>query len=256
MLTTFLEVTAMPSIYLSPSTQQSNETVLGKSEEYYMNLIADAMIPYLNASSIAYVRNTPQMTALESARQSNLGNYDLHLAIHSNAAGVNNLGGRSGAEFYYYPGSANGLRAAVIFANNYKEIYPNPSNVRIQPLATLIELNKTKAPALLAEVGFHDNIMDASWIVDNIEAIARNLAVSVADYLNVPLREPNEVKNGVVNIRQGYLNVRSAPDMGAFIVATLSPGTQVSLINSLPGWYYVNDGETTGFVSSNFVTLL
>lgn len=37
----------MPSIYLSPSTQEYNTTVLGNSEEYYMNLIADAMGPYL-----------------------------------------------------------------------------------------------------------------------------------------------------------------------------------------------------------------
>lgn len=244
----------MPSIYLSPSTQQNNITVLGKSEEYYMNLIADAMIPYLNASNIAYVRNTPQMTALESARQSNLGNYDLHLAIHSNAAGENNIGSRTGAEFYYYPGSANGLRAAVLFANNYEEIYPAPSNVKIQPLATLIELNKTRAPALMAEVGFHDNIDDASWIADNIETIARNLAISVADYLNVPLREPNEIRNGIVNISQGYLNVRTAPDSGAFIIATLSPGTAVSLIESLPGWYYVNDGTVSGFVSSKYIS--
>ena len=37
----------MPSIYLSPSTQQYNEYVNGGSEEYYMNLVADAMEPYL-----------------------------------------------------------------------------------------------------------------------------------------------------------------------------------------------------------------
>ena len=76
----------MPTIYLSPSTQESNLFVSGGSEEYYMNLIADAMIPYLNASGIQYVRNTPQMTAASSIAASNAGNYDLHVAIHSNAA--------------------------------------------------------------------------------------------------------------------------------------------------------------------------
>ena len=42
----------MPTIYLSPSTQESNLFVSGGSEEYYMNLIADAMVPYLNSSGI------------------------------------------------------------------------------------------------------------------------------------------------------------------------------------------------------------
>jgi len=48
----------MPRVYLSPSTQEFNPTVLGNSEEYYMNLIADAMMPYLRSSGIQVVRNT------------------------------------------------------------------------------------------------------------------------------------------------------------------------------------------------------
>ena len=54
----------MPSIYLSPSTQEYNLYYDGAgSEEYYMNLIADAMEPYLTASGIVFTRNTPDMTA-------------------------------------------------------------------------------------------------------------------------------------------------------------------------------------------------
>ena len=56
----------MPIIYLSPSTQENNYFVSGGTEEEYMNLIADRMIPYLNASGIRYTRNTPQMTAVSS----------------------------------------------------------------------------------------------------------------------------------------------------------------------------------------------
>lgn len=33
-----------PNIYLSPSVQDFNEYIIGGSEEYYMNLIADAMV--------------------------------------------------------------------------------------------------------------------------------------------------------------------------------------------------------------------
>ena len=58
----------MPSVYLSPSTQQSNLYVIGGTEEYYMNLVADAMEPYLEASDIDFGRNTPDMTAASSIR--------------------------------------------------------------------------------------------------------------------------------------------------------------------------------------------
>ena len=49
----------MPIIYLSPSTQENNYYVNGGTEEQYMNLLADKMVPYLNASGIRYTRNTP-----------------------------------------------------------------------------------------------------------------------------------------------------------------------------------------------------
>ena len=37
----------MPSVFLSPSTQEFNPYINGGNEEQYMNLIADAMVPYL-----------------------------------------------------------------------------------------------------------------------------------------------------------------------------------------------------------------
>ena len=76
----------MPIIYLSPSTQESNFYVNGGTEEEIMNQLADRMVPYLDASGIRYTRNTPSMTAATSIAASNAGNYDLHLALHSNAA--------------------------------------------------------------------------------------------------------------------------------------------------------------------------
>ena len=49
----------MPSIYLSPSTQEYNPYITGAgSEEHFMNLIADAMEPYLTANTIRFGRNT------------------------------------------------------------------------------------------------------------------------------------------------------------------------------------------------------
>ena len=40
----------MASIFLSPSVQEYNKYLTGGDEEQYMNLIADAMMPYLEAS--------------------------------------------------------------------------------------------------------------------------------------------------------------------------------------------------------------
>lgn len=76
----------MPRIYLSPSLQEYNPFYGGGSEEEVMNLIADAMEPYLAADGIEYLRNAPEMTLGQAIADSNNSNVDFHLAIHSNAA--------------------------------------------------------------------------------------------------------------------------------------------------------------------------
>ncbi len=181
----------MPLVYLSPSTQEFNPYYDGMgSEEYYMNLIADCMIPYLDASDIAWRRNTPEDTAQTSAQNSNDVGADLHVAIHSNAAPEELSGKLTGTDVYYYTTSENGRRAATIFANNLQMIYPNPGKVRTVPTTGLAELRRTKAPAILIELAYHDNRDDANWIRTNIRDIAKNLSESVADYFAVPFVQP------------------------------------------------------------------
>ncbi len=179
----------MPSVFLSPSTQEFNPYINGGNEEQYMNLIADAMIPYLLASSIEVGRNNPDEPLSAAIAASNAGNYDLHLAIHSNSSPESLSGQLQGPDVYYYASSVRGRDAATIIANNLKWIYPDPTLVNIVPNTTLAELRRVTAPSVLVEVAYHDNYADAQWIKDNIQEIAYNLSVSVADFLDVPFVE-------------------------------------------------------------------
>ena len=180
----------MPSICLSPSTQEYNPWVIGGDEEYYMNLIADAMIPYLDSCGIRWTRNSPDMTAATSIIASNSGLYDVHLALHSNAAPSYLSGQIQGPDVYYYPSSVWGKKLAEIIAGNLRAIYPNPSLVDIRPTTALGEVSRTRAPAVLIEFGYHDNRDDALWMADNIGNIARNVVLSLTQYFGIPFIEP------------------------------------------------------------------
>lgn len=244
----------MASVYLSPSTQEYNTAISGLSEEYYANLITDAMIPYLEASGIEYGRNTPNMTALTSAQQANEGNYDFYLAIHSNAAGEQAPGSERGAEIYYYPTSTDGRRAAEIFANNYMQIYPSPTLVRVIPLNTLIELNKTRMPAILFETAYHDNQQDLTWLSSNINNIGKNLALSLADYFGVSFKEP--FAKGIVTLNSGILNIRNRPNIRGEIIGKLNNGDIINIIEFENGWYRINYKDITGYVNSKYISPL
>lgn len=180
----------MPRIYLSPSLQEYNPYINGGTEEEITNYIADAMEPYLMAMGIEFVRNSPEMTLGEAIADSNSGEYDFHLAIHSNAAPESMAGTLTGPDIYYYASSPYGREMAGIIADEFRTIYPNPNKVDAVPTTTLRELRQTSAPSALVEVAYHDNPEDAAWIKENIERIAGALSRSVARYFNIPFAEP------------------------------------------------------------------
>ncbi|MFZ2537723.1 MAG: SH3 domain-containing protein [Oscillospiraceae bacterium] len=245
----------MPKIYLSPSTQEYNQYVNGGSEEYYMNLIADAMVPYLRSSGIQYVRNTPEMTAASSIRQSNQGNYDLHLALHSNAAAEGQSGQMRGTDVYYHPNSTRGKRASDIVARNLKEIYPIPSLVKTLPTTYLGEVSKTYAPSVFIEFAYHDNEDDATWIVNNIDSIAQNVAISLTEYFGIPFILPVPPRRGIVSTESGRLNIRSKPNTGAPIVARAYKGDSLIVLGEWQGWYVVNYDGIVGYANSKYITV-
>ncbi len=245
----------MPRIYLSPSTQENNTYVIGGSEEFYMNLIADALEPYLNSSGISYTRNTPEMTAADSIAQSNRGNYDLHVALHSNAAPEGMYGEYRGIDVYYSPGSTLGRRAADIFVRNLKRIYPNPEDVRALATTTIGEVAKTRAPAVFLELGYHDNEEDANWVKNNIETIARNLAQSIVEYFGLPLAEPIDPQNAKVKVNSGTLNLRERPSLNGRIILSMPNGASLTILGVVGNWSVVNYRGRIGYALSRYIEI-
>lgn len=246
----------MPVIYLSPSTQESNQYVTGTgSEEFHMNQLADAMTPYLLSNGIQYKRNTPDMTAASSIRQANSSWYDFYLALHSNASGEGEYGKNRGIIAFYYPGSEEGKRAAEIFVRNLKKIYPLPDKVRTQATTTLGEVRQPNFPAVLIEIGYHDNYADAAWIEGHTDEIAQNLVLSLTEFFGLPFIWPMPVKQGTVNIDSGTLNLRGTPSREGTVIARMPDGADVTVYGEWQGWYVTHYGIYVGYAAAQYIKL-
>ena len=244
----------MPKIYLSPSTQEYNPYVTGNgSEEYFMNLVADAMEPYLLANGIQFSRNTPDMTAASSIRQANRGDYDFYLALHSNASGPGSEGQNRGIIAFYYPTSRNGRRGAEIIARNLQEIYPLPERVVTRSTTSLGEVRQPRMPAVLLELGYHDNYADARWVQNNIEAIAANLALSLTEYFGLPFITPITPWRGTVRTQSGNLNLRDYPSTSGRVIAQLPSGTAVTVYGRTGQWYSVGREGQLGYAAAAYI---
>ena len=175
----------MPDVYLSPSTQE-NEYITGGNEESYMNLIVDAMVPYLRVNGIDFARNNPGDSINEIIGQSNERIRDLYMALRSGYSPEEAKTPLQGINVYHYAYTpVGGERAAHYIAENLKKIYPYPNLVTIIPADTR-ELRDTNSAAVLVELGYRGNPEDEMWMKQNIDTIAKNLVLSITQFLNQP----------------------------------------------------------------------
>lgn len=245
----------MPTIFLSPSTQDFNPYVTRGNEEYWMNILADRIVPYLLASGIGFGRNDRDKNAAAAIAQSNRGDYDFHLSLHSNASPAGQEGQNRGIIVYYYPGSADSLRMAEILVDNLQTIYPLPEKVKAMPTVNIGEVRRTRAPAVLIEIGYHDNVEDATWVEQNIDALAERISLSVTEYFGVPFLSPQPLRQGTVTVQGGRLNIRDLPLMGSEVLARAENGDQLIIFGESGNWYSVRYGEVVGFANTAYVVV-
>lgn len=177
----------MADVYISPSVQDWN-VGFGNygTEEERMNLIADVLDYELKRHGLSTARNSPDMTLQQVVADSNRVDPTVHVALHSNAAN----GQARGAEVYAHRFGGAGETLARDVNARIEEIAPAPGLGVKEGYSTfggqgMYELKRTTAPAILAEVAFHDNPEDAQFIIDNIYELGQAVAKGVLDYFGI-----------------------------------------------------------------------
>jgi len=175
-------------VYISPSTQEKNVGVGNYgTEEYRMNLVADVTCSELIRHGVKVYRNKQEMSLSQVVVDSDKHSVDLHQAIHSNAY----KGTARGCSIYCHKFGGVGEKLA---RNVYAELEPlTPTKDRgvhegynhYGPGKPMYELAQTNAPAALVEVAFHDNTLDAEWIMMHIELIGIGIAKGILKTLGI-----------------------------------------------------------------------
>ncbi len=245
----------MPKVFLSPSTQEWNSYATSGNEEQYMNLLADRIEPYLRSCGIKYMRNDPVRNVNGAIADSNADYYDVHLALHSNAAPESLAARLRGVDIYFAPRSADSERLANTIANNMKRIYPLPDKVRAVPTQSLGEVLRTKAVAVLCELGYHDNYADEAWLKSNLGVIAQNIVNSLCDYFGIPFVPAGAVRWGTVAAGGSSLNIRDYPSLSGDIIGSMPDGAEVMISGRTGDWYVVGYNGIVGYSNASYIVI-
>ncbi|MBQ4539065.1 MAG: SH3 domain-containing protein, partial [Oscillospiraceae bacterium] len=90
---------------------------------------------------------------------------------------------------------------------------------------------------------------------NNIDAIARAIALTLAEYFGQPLFEPIPPKAATVATAGGNLNLRSRPNTMAAVIGTVPNGAQVTVYGLIPDWASIQYNGKPGFVAERYLNI-
>ena len=159
--------------YISPSNQGANMGVDGYgSERDQMYALVMEITPHLDRAGVSFVVPERDVSITERVRQSNTMGACFHLALHSNAGG----GGKAyGPVALYYSQTGKDFCQKLVNALLALGQKTNRSS-HVTQQKSLYELRKTKAPAALLEVDFHDSSAGVEFITRRRTQIAEAIA--------------------------------------------------------------------------------
>ena len=164
--------------YLSPSNQEANLGISGYgSEQDQMYQLVLEITPHLDRAGVSFVVPEKGVSLTERVRQSNSMGACFHLALHSNAGGNGKAFGPVGL---YYSDTGKEFCEKLVKALLDLGQESNRSYHTKQE-KSLYELRKTKAPAALLEVDFHDSKTGVDFITRRRSEIAEAIARCIID---------------------------------------------------------------------------
>ncbi len=159
--------------YINPSNQGANIGIGSYgSEQEQMYALALEITPHLDRAGVSFVVPERSASLSQRVRQSNELGCCFHLALHSNAGGK---GQAHGPVALYYSDTGR------TFAQNLVDTLlalgqKSNRSYHTKQEKSLYELRKTKAPAVLLEVDFHDSPVGAEFIMKRRGEIAETIA--------------------------------------------------------------------------------
>lgn len=181
----------MVKVYLSPSDQKGNYYASGDTNEMEQcGRIADACEAELNTYEDCEVINDQTNNMYDRVAKSNEWKATVHVCIHTNAStnGTND-GKVGGTRVFYY---ADGVEGEKISKSVFTQLAPlTTGSDKCIPYPNLYEIKNTHMPCVYIETEFHDNAIQAQWIVQNVEKIGKAIATGIAQYYNLKKKTAN-----------------------------------------------------------------
>lgn len=177
-------------IYISPSDQTKNFYAVGNTNEAEQcRRIALALVDALERCGFAAKTNVnPSASMYDRVKESNAWGADAHIPVHTNAYN----GKVAGFRGFYYSAGGNGYKLVTAIKNAVAPITPGASD-GLSANPKLYEVKSSNAPCSYLELGFHDNPVEARYIIDHTRELAEAVCKGICAHYGVAYVNPDKV---------------------------------------------------------------
>ena len=165
-------------IYLSASQQPAN-IYYGRNfnEEEVMHKLIQLEKPMLEKLGYEVKISDAKFTLQDNITEANTWKADIYISHHSNASGTGKNDGTLGL---FYPSAKSKLLTKCVY-DEVAAVTPS-TDEGMREGKGLIELTRTKMPATLIEVAYHDNKEDMRFIMLHLDRIAEAVVRGIDKY--------------------------------------------------------------------------
>lgn len=185
-------------IYISPSSQEENKYAVGNTNEAVQcRKIATVLVEALKRCGFDAMTNVLRNKNMyDRVRESNAWGADAHIPIHTNAFN----GKVAGFRGFYFKTTSEGYKLVSAIEDAVAPITPGTSDgLSAQP--GLYEVKASNAPCAYLELGFHDNPVEAQYIIDHTEDLAEAICKGICKHYKVEYVSPDKKDEKVYTVQ-------------------------------------------------------
>lgn len=203
-------------IYFSPSDQTRNTYAVGNTNEAaqcrQIALYAVEAAKRCGFEALTDTTSGGDDAMMGRIQQSNDWGADVHIPIHTNAFNGQVMGTR----MFCYDTSGEGYKLCKAIMDTLSPITPGESdNITAKHYDEVLYAN---APTVYIEVGFHDNNVEAQWIIDHKREIAEAIVKGLCNYYGVAYATPDDQGKTTAHTASTGGNMLYRVQVGAFEV--------------------------------------
>ena len=236
-----LGVILLYTVNLSFSEKLTDNSNNQENLEYYIKLISNELQDCLNTNGISY--NIPP-TNSQNMQTVNL-NFDI-------SESQNTENSRPTLNIIFNGGNPESVRLANIIEANLNNMYSSEANINSVPNQTATNMANTQNTSLTLDFESDSSTNIISWLMNNIELIAKSIVLSLCEYFGIPFIGCENYFMGIANTNA---TIFDKPSLNANVIGNTLENSKIKINGQWENWYIIGENGKLGYIQTKFVNI-